>query len=136
MDLLENQDTVRVDTKEIRDINLGICRPPQTTTNWPQLHKETQPFQLEDETNTPEPLPLVPAPSRAGEGSKNVIIIDVDDDKDPNDPSPAGSGTNLMGDSESDRASRLFPNSFKITGFKHISDNALHMALTSLPQCF
>ena len=38
--------------------------------------------------------------------------------------------------SEEERVSRLFPNSFKITGIKHVCDNLLSSVLHTLPQSF
>lgn len=38
--------------------------------------------------------------------------------------------------SESYRTSRVFPNSFRVTGIKHIADNLLGSVLNSLPQRF
>ena len=38
--------------------------------------------------------------------------------------------------SEEERVSRLFPNSFKVTGIKHVCDNLLSSILHTLPQHF
>lgn len=34
---------------------------------------------------------------------------------------------------EEDRVAKLFPNSFKVSGIKHVCDNALHSILQNLP---
>lgn len=46
-----------------------------------------------------------------------------------------GSVTELVRDSEEDRVEKLFPNSFKVSGIKHVCDNALSSLLQTMPKC-
>ena len=45
-----------------------------------------------------------------------------------------GSVAELVRDSEGDRVEKLFPNSFKVSGIKHICDNALSSLLQTMPK--
>ena len=132
LDLLENQDTVKIDPSDIKDVKEATGFPSQCRNGvgnrdaWPRLQGARQPptvFALEDDLNKPPPL--------AEQSQANSLVLISDDEGEVANPSNLISAST----SEENRSGRLFPNSFKITGFKHIADNALHQALTSLPMC-
>ena len=66
-------------------------------------------------------------------GLRRDLPIEDDSDLQPIIPGNPDNVGELQGLSEEDRVAKLFPNSFKVSGIKHICDNALHSILQNLP---
>ena len=117
VDILQNQDQVAVDLQQVRkdeSHEIGL-------TAWPHWKTATDLGRpLLAALTDQESLQLTPATS-----SSNVPAQ-------PHCETPTAPHTASAPD-ESSRLEHLFPNSFKITGFKHIADNALGAILQAIP---
>ena len=126
LDILENQDSVRVQTERIKTDTQNAQGTSWPSWRQPGLQNEgsqsSRPSQLQIEDDNliagvvdSVVTVAVPGQGQSQEQSKDDIVTEHID--------------------ELSRTDALFPNSFKITGFKHICDNLLGAVLNALPQC-
>ena len=144
-DLVENQDSVQVDISEIegdrQPRSSGL--PPQPAIQqleWPNWQGQGRNLDIEFDDHL---HPLVgPVPAHVGAEAAPELVerqangaAAVAENQDANAaPEPAQEHEQPDASSEASRLEKLFPNSFKITGFKHICDNALSSTLRAIPQ--
>ncbi len=116
LDILANQDSVCVPLESLEDIKKMIA--DNTDSTRPQRRRGQ--FELEDDKDLELGAMVVHAQSQQPSLHVPHVLAHADRSEQPLD--------------EDARVERLFPNSFKITGFKHICDNALGSTLQAIPQ--
>lgn len=120
LDILANQDSVCVPLEDIKNMiadSDSTNRQPVSSATSSSTRRHGK-FELEDDKVLEIGAMVVRAQSQ--QPSVPHVPARTDRSEQPLD--------------EDTRIERLFPNSFKITGFKHICDNALGSTLQAIPQ--
>lgn len=103
----------------------ALADDPTYFPNWSSKQAATPTPQLELEPDGPDSI--------------DPVIIEIDDGGGSGDVARLGPAEQVQHQQpEHDAevmAAKIFPNSFKVAGLKHVCDNLLQSTLASLPQC-